>query len=146
MTLKEIPFLPVRYRKYPNNYFDRAKADDNWKTPRGIVEELPSGVKYVKLAPMLKTKEGKWIQNAYYNRKVKSANGVVEDYIISELSNEYGNAPGIIMGSLQGESFSKMEGDFETQFPFEHYLEVVYPVRLIDINHNPLSLEIRLAK
>lgn len=146
MTLKEIPFLHVKYRKYPNDYFDRSKADRNWTAPRGLVKKLPLGTKYVKLGPMLKIKEGQWIKNVYYNRKVRSANGVVEEYDISELSNEWGNAPGIIMGSLQRKDFSKVEGDFETQFPYEHYLEVVYPVRIIDITRNPLSLEIHLAK
>jgi hypothetical protein len=146
MTLQELPFSPVKYTKYPEDYFDRSRANKNWRVPRGIIEKLPQEARYMKLGPMLKTKDGRWIQNVYYNRKVKSANGVTEDYGIIEKERDYGNAAGIIMGNLQKRDFTKVEGDFETQFPFEHFLEVVYPVRIMDLGHNPLKVEIHLVR
>jgi hypothetical protein len=146
MTLKELPFSPVEYTKYPNDYFERSRTDRDWRVPRGIIEKLPLETRYVRLGPMLKTKDGQWINNVYYNRKVKSANGVTEDYAILEKDKEYGNAAGIIMGNFRKKDFTEVEGNFETQFPSEHFLEVVYPVRIIDLKHNPLKIEMHLVK
>jgi hypothetical protein len=145
MTLKELPFSPVKYVKYPNDYFEKCKENQSWKAPRGIIEKLPVETRYVKLGPLLRTKDGQWINNVYYNRKIKSANGVTEEYGIIEKHKEYGNAAGIIMGNLRKKDFTEIEGDFETKFPLEHFLEVVYPVRIMDLKHNPLSVEIHLS-
>lgn len=146
ILFKELPFTPVEYSKYPNDYFERVRENPRYKIPKAKIDRSPKGTKYARVVPLMRLKSGEWIRSLFYNRKVKDPKGKVESYSISEEGIRYGNAAGILLGNMGKEDLKKPEGDFEADFPLEHFIEIVFPVWIGEKGRNPLSIEIHLAK
>lgn len=146
IVFKELPFTPLEYVKYPNDYLDRAKEKPWYHPPKATIDTLPKGTRYARIIPLMKTKNGEWIRSLFYERKVRDAKGKVESYGVLEEGKLYGNAAGILLGNITTEDLKKPEGDFEANFPLEHFLKVVFPVWIGDKERNPLSLEVHLKR
>lgn len=146
IVFKELPFTPVEYVKNPNDYFNRIRKNARYESPKAKIDTLPKGTRYAIVLPLMKTESGKWIRSLLYNRKVRDSKGKIESYSILEEGVLYGNAAGILLGNIRKEDLKKPEGDFEVDFPLEHFLEVAFPIWIGEKGRNPLSIEIRLAK
>jgi hypothetical protein len=145
LLVKSLPFTPLEYEKFPNDYSKRGR---DYRVPRGILDSLSNAVKYVRILPPMKFENDKYIPNIYYNRKVIRSDGIIEDYFINEVGDRSGiSAKGVLLGYLKESDIKKTEGDFEGGFPFGHFLSLTYSVSLRQAHkYNPLTISIHLAQ
>lgn len=154
ISLEQIPFTPLVYTVYPNDFESHSYS-------RAILESLPEGTIYAKLHPLVKCVNGKWLSSIYYERKVTTVQGESAHYdnqVVEKVDSDGfcpDSSPGVLLGRIDFENlipirkgFNSHAKDFDGKdFPFQHYLEVSYPVALRDAHKlNSLSLEIRLAQ
>jgi len=145
LLVEAMPFKPLVYEKFPNDYFKRGR---DYRVPHGIVDSLPDTAKYVGILPPVKLENGQSIPNIYYKRKVIRYDGIIEDYFIDEVGDtSWRSAKGVLLGYLKESDIKKTEGDFEGGFPFEHFLSLTYPVSLSQAHkYNPLTIRVYLAQ
>ncbi len=139
--------LPQRteYILFPEDYFKRKRL---YRPPRAILNHLPKGTFYYEILPPMKFEDGEWICNLYYKRQAQSHNKIFNSYSIHDLNDKpFLNARGVLLGTLNEEDLEQKTGDFENEFPIEHFLDVAYPVSLRQVHeYNPLSIIVCLSK
>lgn len=128
-SLKFLDFKPIKYKQWPEDSMKRITKSMFWRPPQGILHELPEETFFLDIIPPMKWSNGKWIPNLYYKRKVIRPSGEVEEYSISDVTDDLSGKAGVLLGDIH-ESNLKIDFEFEGGFPRKHYLELCYPVAL----------------
>ncbi len=149
-NIKNIPFSPLNYQKFPVDYFERVEKNRGYRPPEGRIVSLGK-TKYVKIIPPMKFQDGKWLQSIFYDRKVERFNGKIkEGYFISRVGDEpYNSAPGVLLGNMVENDLTNIKGDKnEFQgFPLNNFLQVTYPISFGEVGtYNPLTIKVCLSE
>lgn len=146
LRFENIPFTPLIYTKFPNDYFERFRHDQYYKAPRGIIRVLPEEMFYARIIPPPTTfKDGAWVSYHYPGGKVTRPDGIEEKYGIHEDEKDLFQARGILLGKLKDEDITNLSGVFEGGFPLDNFAEIVYPVGISEVSRkNPLSITLKL--
>lgn len=135
------------YHLMPKDYFARTEGGRKYQPPKAVMDNLPEGTFYCRIHPPVKFSNGKWITNLYYNRKVRGSKGIFDSYHISDPNDtNHFQVAGVLFGELNQADLKNLSGDFEKDFPLDHFLEVCYPISLRQAGKfNPLTIKVELA-
>lgn len=154
MTFSMRPLRLPGYLKYslmPKDYFERTR--DKWgnlkhyENPKGVIKKLPETLVYWRIEPPMKFEDGTWLRGVNYSRNVQGPKGIFESYANKDPNDkEHFYAEGVLLGSLGKEDLEDARGDFENDFPLEHFLDMVYcaPIRHAD-RYNPMTIRTELC-
>ncbi len=146
-SMKPLQFpKDMEYKAMPKDYLEK----EYWyKCPGAVIRELPKTLVYWDVMPLMKFSDGTWIRGVYYCRNVKGPKNIFDSYLNRDPSDEnpMRSAKGVLLGSLCAENLEEITGDFEGDFPLEHFLDCTYAIPLSLVNkYNPSTIRVELTK